>query len=203
VLSSSVGRPNVRLFLAGLLPEALQAAVFSGLTAARRAACQARWVRPGQLHVTLAFFGETPAADVPSLIEALRTVAPRHGPARLSLQGVGCFGRPHQPSVLFAEVAGEVAALTALEADVRQAVGPARRPTTPEQAFHPHLTLARAQGRHGDAALTRCQRALRAQGFGDFVLDRLSLLESTLLPKGSAYTRLSEFPLGGSQVLHA
>jgi RNA 2',3'-cyclic 3'-phosphodiesterase len=193
----------LRLFLAGLLPEALQAAVFSALTAARRAACQARWVRPGQMHVTLAFFGETAAADVPSLTEAVRAVAPQHGPARLSLQGVGCFGRPHQPSVLFAELAGEVAALSALEADVRRAVGPVRRATAAEQAFHPHLTLARAQGRHGDAALARCLRALRAQGFGDFVLDRLSLLESRLLPTGSLYTPLSEFPLGRAPVLQA
>lgn len=201
MLSSDAGKPNLRLFLAGVLPETLQVAVFSGLAAARRAACQARWVRPGHLHVTLAFFGEMPAEDVPSLIEAVRAVAPQHGPAQLSLQGVGCFGRPHQPTVLFAELAGEVAALAALEADVRRAVGPARHPTAKEQAFHPHLTLARAQGRYGDAALARCQRALRAQGFGAFLLDRLFLLESSLLPAGRLYTPLSEFPLGGGHGL--
>lgn len=202
MLSSAAGRPNLRLFLAGMLPDALQAAVFSALAAARRAACQARWVRPGNLHLTLAFFGETKSSDVPSLVDALREVAPRHGSSVLGLQGVGCFGRPHQPSVLFAELTGAVEALRTLEADIRRAVGPSRLPNAKEQAFHPHLTLARARSRQGDAALSRCQRALRDQGFGVFVLDRLSLFNSELLSTGSLYTPLAEFPLAGADAAH-
>ncbi len=192
----------MRLFLAGPLPAALQAAVFSALAPARRAASQARWVRPGQLHLTLAFLGETQSSHLPSLVEALRAVAPRHPPPMLGLQGAGCFGRPHQPNVLFAELSGDVDAFSALAADVRGAVGPSRLEEPTREPFHPHLTLARARSRQGDAALSRCRRALREQAFGAFVLDRMVLYQSELVPSGSLFTPLLELPLGSAAAAH-
>jgi RNA 2',3'-cyclic 3'-phosphodiesterase len=190
----------LRLFLAGPLPEAFQVDVFAALTAARRAASQARWVRPGQLHLTLAFLGETDGAQVPSLLEALRPLGPRHRGLMLGLQGAGCFGRPQTPDVLFAELAGDVAGLRALEADVQGALGPWR--SADGRRFYPHLTLARARSRQGDAALLRCQRALRAQALGAFLLERLVLFRSELLPTGSRHTPLAEFPLGAAAAAH-
>jgi len=193
----------LRLFLAGPLPDDVQANVFLALTAARRAASQARWVRPGQLHLTLAFLGEQEAARVPGFIEALRPLGPRHAPLLLRLQGAGCFGRPHTPEVLFAEVAGETAALDALAADARQALSllPLAQ-AKPAQAFRPHLTLARARGRHGDASLSRCLRALRDRPLGAFVLGRLVLYQSETLPSGSRYSEVADVALGASASVH-
>jgi RNA 2',3'-cyclic 3'-phosphodiesterase len=194
----------LRLFLAGPLPDDLQSSLFLALAGARRAASQARWVRPGQLHLTLAFLGEQEASAVPLLVNALRPVGTRHGPLLLGLQGAGCFGRPHAPNVLFAELGGDVAALRALAADVRAALGtllPLGEESAAE-AFHPHLTLARARGRYGDAALSRCQRALRDRSLGAFVLERVALYRSELLATGSRYTELADFPLGISANAH-
>jgi 2'-5' RNA ligase len=193
----------LRLFLAGPLPDGLQAALFETLTSARRAAAQARWVRPGQLHLTLAFFGETDASLVPRLVEALGAVGGRHPPASLGLQGVGCFGRPRAPTLLFAELDGNLTELCALEADVRASVGPLLAPAQKARAFHPHLTLARARSRQGDAALSRCQRALRQQSLGAFRLERMVLLQSELLPTGPTYTPLADFPLESPAAAHA
>jgi RNA 2',3'-cyclic 3'-phosphodiesterase len=193
----------LRLFLASPLPDDLQSALFLALTAARRAASQARWVRPGQLHLTLAFLGERDASTVPLLVEALRPLGTRHVPLLLGLKGAGCFGRPHAPNVLFAEVGGDMAALSALAADVRAVLG-----TLPfgdesaAEAFHPHLTLARARGRAGDAALSRCRRALRDHALGAFRLERLALYRSELLVTGSRYTVLADFPLGSPASAH-
>jgi 2'-5' RNA ligase len=183
----------LRLFLAGAPPEDMQSAIFEALQGERRAASQARWVRPGQLHLTLAFFGETDAQQVPSLVEALGPLGLRHRPIRLRLQGAGCFGRPHAPSVLFAELAGEVEALLALEGDVRATLNVQRPPEADE--FHPHLTLARARSRQGDAALSCCQRALQKRALGSFVMERLVLYRSELLPTGSVYSEVAHAPL--------
>jgi RNA 2',3'-cyclic 3'-phosphodiesterase len=188
---------TLRLFLAGPLPDAVQSTLFLALSAARRAASQARWVRPGQLHLTLAFLGETEASAVPPLVDALRPVGGRHGPLRLGLEGAGCFGRPRAPNVLFAKLGGEVPALRELAEDVRAVldtlgVGHPRE----AEAFFPHLTLARARGRQGDTALSRCQRALRDRALGAFVLERMALVQSELLASGSRYTELADFPLG-------
>ncbi len=193
----------MRLFVAGRLPDALQAHVFEALSAARRAASQARWVKPGALHLTLAFLGEQDAAVVPALGQALQAVVPRHPAAQLWLQGAGCFGRPHHPEVLFAEVSGDTAPLQTLQADVQAALQPwLPGPGTAGQAFHPHLTLARARGRAGDAALARCQRALRGQRLGGFLLERLALVQSELTATGARHTWLAEFPLGATAAAH-
>jgi 2'-5' RNA ligase len=190
------GGQNVRLFLAGAPPHGLQSTIFEALKGERRAASQARWVRPGQLHLTLAFFGEMDAREVTSLVESLGPLGLRHSPTCLELKGAGCFGRPHAPSVLFAELEGDVAGLRALAADVRAVVGtPSVGGQTPAEAFHPHLTLARARSRQGDAALSCCQRALRQRALGAFVLERMVLCQSQLLPTGSLYTELAHFPL--------
>ena len=189
----------MRLFLAGPLPEDLQPTLSSTLTAARRAASQARWVHPGKLHLTLAFLGEQEAGQVPRLVDALRPLGLRHPPLRLSLHGAGCFGRPHAPTVLFAEVGGEVDGLRALAAEARLALEPllvgqedAAKP------LRPHLTLARARGRQGDASLRRCARALRDRAWGAFVLTRLVLYQSELLAEGRRYTECADFPLAAS-----
>jgi RNA 2',3'-cyclic 3'-phosphodiesterase len=192
----------LRLFLAAPLPDELQSALFLALTGARRAASQARWVRPGQLHLTLAFLGEREASAVPLLLEALHPVGRRHVPLLLGLKGAGCFGRPHAPNVLFAELAGDVAGLQALAADVRAALGTLFSCDEKAESFRPHLTLARARGRAGDAALSRCRRALKDRVLGAFVLQRLALYQSELLATGSRYTELAEFPLGSPPSAH-
>ena len=194
----------MRLFVAGLLPDALQSRVYDALAAARRAATQARWVRPAQLHLTLAFLGELPGPTVPSLVEALQGVSTRHTALQLWLRGAGCFGRPHQPEVLYAELVGEVAGLTTLREEVQAALGPwlpkAGGGRTP--VFRPHLTLARAGGRHGDAALGRCARALREQVLGTFLLERFLLFSSEPTPGGARHTALAEFALGPAASAH-
>ena len=194
----------LRLFLAGPLPAALQADVFAALGAARRAASQARWVRPGQLHVTLAFFAKADPSDVSSLVAALRPLGLRHRGLSLDVRGAGCFGRPHQPELLYAKLSGDLGGLLALHADVEASVAPLRQTPVGErsQPFHPHLTLARARGRHGDAALLRCQRALREQPLGAFLLEHLVLFQSELKPTGPEHTALAEFPLGRADSAH-
>jgi 2'-5' RNA ligase len=186
----------LRLFLAAPLPVPLEADLLTALAPVRRAAAQVRWVRPGQFHLTLAFLSEVPAPEVGALIEAIHPVAARHAGPSLDLSGAGCFGRPHQPEVLYARLAGDLPGLQNLAADVRSVLGVG-------DDFHPHLTLARARGRHGDAALARCQRALRHLIFGRFTLDRMVLFRSELRSTGPEHTPLAEFPLGTAPAARA
>lgn len=62
-----------------------------------------RWQTGGQLHITLRFIGEVPSQLADAIAAALGSV--RHSPFDLSLNGIGTFGRPGQPGVLWAGVA--------------------------------------------------------------------------------------------------
>jgi RNA 2',3'-cyclic 3'-phosphodiesterase len=194
-----VNSPLVRLFLAGPLPEKLERALLARLEPLRRAAPQVRWVLGGQVHLTLAFLGEVGEPSLPSLLDSLRPVAGRHRVLTLAVQGVGCFGRPRRPNVLYADIAGDRPGLAALAGEIRSALGGwLPRPEGGEKPFHPHLTLARARGRHGDPSLLRCQSVLADLDLGTFPLQRLILFHSRLLSTGASHTELAAFPLGAA-----
>ncbi|MEZ4294788.1 MAG: RNA 2',3'-cyclic phosphodiesterase [Polyangiaceae bacterium] len=105
-------KPTLRLFVAiDPGPEVIRAAG-EQIAALRPSAPNARWVRSETLHVTLAFLGERPAADVQPIAEALSAVAARHAPFDLSFGGGGVFGRPARPRVLWMRCASSPVALT-------------------------------------------------------------------------------------------
>ncbi|MER8183101.1 RNA 2',3'-cyclic phosphodiesterase [Kitasatospora sp. NPDC094015] len=115
-----------------------------------------RWSEVAGWHLTLAFLGEVPAAEVSRLEPLLARVAQEHGAHRLRLAGGGTFG----DRVLWAGVAGEVWALRRLAEGVR-AVLPELGIESDQHGFHPHLTLARAGSAHGQ------RRAERRSAVGD------------------------------------
>jgi 2'-5' RNA ligase len=129
----------VRLFVAIDPPAAALDALDAELGPTRAVAPHGlRWTRPGQWHLTLAFLGEVPDADVPAVTAALGAVV-GDAPISLRLAGGGCFG----DRVLWVGLAGDVHALRTLG----ESVGAAARDAGVEleaKPFRPHLTLARA-----------------------------------------------------------
>jgi 2'-5' RNA ligase len=100
-----------------------------------------RWVGRHAQHVTLAFFGEVPAGQVPELAAAVGSALGRPSVA-LQLAGAGTFPERGSPRVLWVGVDGDVdalAALAAAAADAARGVGVPvdRRP------YRPHLTVGR------------------------------------------------------------
>jgi 2'-5' RNA ligase len=159
----------VRLFLAGVVPDALKETLHAQLEPVRAATPQARWLPPESLHLTLVFLGSVPDPSVAVLRQALAAVCARHRAMSLTLSGVETFGPSRSPSVLATTLGGEVEALQALVTDARHAAEPLVE-LQPERPFRPHLTVARARSAHGDRLLGRCRTALGHALDGGFVL---------------------------------
>jgi 2'-5' RNA ligase len=78
--ASVAGRERVRLFCALRLPES----ALDGLSAWQDEHLRAaRQVPREHLHITLAFLGYRPAAELPAIVDALRAAAARAAPIRL------------------------------------------------------------------------------------------------------------------------
>lgn len=186
----------MRLFLAGVVPEAIKEALHQQLESVRAASPQARWLPPGSLHLTLVFLGPVPDPAVPTLREVFAGVCSRHHPMSLALSGVETFGSPRSPRVLAATLAGDLEALQALVGDARQAVSPMVT-LEPERPFRPHLTVARARSSHGDLLLGRCRTALGRALDGAFVLRDVALMRSDTLATGAVDAELQRWMLPG------
>ena len=133
---------TMRLFAAVPVAASVKAQLHASLAEWRADGWFKRWVHPDDYHITLKFLGETDAYRVKAVHAALRQAAGACSPFTLSAATVGCFGPPAAPTVFWAGLAGDLAALHALQRAVETqlvALGfeAERRP------YAPHITLAR------------------------------------------------------------
>ncbi len=184
----------MRLFLAGVVPDAVKQTLNAQLEPVRAATPQARWLPPETLHLTLVFLGAVPDATVLPLQVAFGGVCGRHRALNLALGQVETFGPTRSPRVLATTLEGDVEELHALVTDARRAAEPLV-PVEAERPFRPHLTVARARSAHGDVLLGRCRSALVAGLQGAFVLRDVALMKSDTLPSGAVHTALARWTL--------
>ena len=88
----------VRLFV-GL---ELDPQLIGDIADARGGVESAHWQRDNQLHLTLAFIGDASRKAKREIEDALARI--RFEPFEMTLSGVGMFGKPKQPKVLWAGV---------------------------------------------------------------------------------------------------
>jgi len=183
----------VRLFFAIELPPSVQAAL--GRLKPQEENGDYRWSEPSLLHVTLAFLGEQPAERLEVLHQVGSAAAGASRAGALRLGEAGSFGSRRAPRVLWVSLDGDLQALSdlraRLDAGLRQA-GFALE----DRPFGPHVTLARRreQARGGPpAGWPPTDRPRHAA----FAMDRLTLFESRLSPRGPTYTPIFQLPLGG------
>jgi 2'-5' RNA ligase len=184
----------MRLFFAMPLPDPIR----RELAGLRCDLGKARWVPERQLHVTLRFLGEVDELHARALIEEVRARRSVEPWPRLELcvRGVGIFGSPRRPRVLWAGLAplAPLAAIAAaLEASAVAAnLPPERRP------FAGHVTLARFA--RADVAKLRSFLTDHARFTSSaFDVPEVVLYRSTLGPSGAVHDPLERFALGSAR----
>ena len=150
----------------------------------------ARWIEPGDFHVTLRFIGDIDAATADDVVEALSEMRVR--PAlTVTLDGLGLFGGD-RPRALYASVAADPA-LTDLQAEQERLVR--RAGFEPERRkFTPHVTLARLRR---DATPEAAAMYLsQAPVFAPltFAVDRVTLFSARDSTGGGPYVAEAAFP---------
>ena len=149
------------------------------------------WSPVSNLHITTRFIGEWPQEKLGDLTRALDAVPARPAiPVRV--HNVGFFPNPHSPRNFWCGI--EAPGLRELAADTDRATAALGVPSE-KRDYSPHLTLARIKDRLDLQPLRLAIAALPSLDFGSFTADRFFLYRSQLLPTGSVYTKLAEFPL--------
>jgi 2'-5' RNA ligase len=177
----------MRLFIALNLPKKDRERLHRGAGSLRDLELPVRWVEPDDFHVTMKFLGDVPdrrRADV----EAVLTKVSRSTPAlELTFEGFGAFPTIRRPRILWV---GAVATpeLRCLKQDLEwglASVGFERE----TRAFHPHITLGRAQEEGGAGAFRGVDDHVAAMDFSHSVTVRtVDLMRSRLTKSGPRYT---------------
>jgi 2'-5' RNA ligase len=193
------GEPQtVRAFIAVRVDDAVENAVVALVDELKAAGSEGvRWVRRGNLHLTLKFLGPAvPLGKLEPLKTMLERVAAESPPFELRVRGVGGFPTLQHPRVIWIGLEGEELGRLARrveEAAVRCGFEPERR------AFTGHLTIGRVTSYRGFEKTRRALSALSERDFGRSRIDTMTLYRSTLAPQGSVYEPLARYELRGAR----
>jgi 2'-5' RNA ligase len=144
------------------------------------------WVHPDRLHLTLEFLGNADAGIEQKAMAALAQPIPL-APFDLVFNGLGWFPPRGSPRVLWLGITQGLAELGQLHRVIRQRLGARSGAGEP---FHPHLTLARFRDRVARTDLAKLSKIPASAG--PCGIDRVTLYESRLSPKGPTYSALAE-----------
>lgn len=146
----------LRVFVGAFPPEDVAAELHRAVRETLEGA-RVRLVPPEEIHLTLRFLGATPEADLDEIRERLALSIAGRAAARLQIRGAGAFPGPERAKVLWVGLEGPYAGLAL------------------EEAWTPHLTVARAAG---DARVRVPPAFLEIELALHWVLDEVRLVDS-------------------------
>jgi 2'-5' RNA ligase len=187
----------MRIFIAVFPPPGARAAAHAagaGLRRAEAAGARVSWVKEENLHYTMRFLGELGEDGARRAGEAALQAAASIPAFDAQLGGPGAFPDARRARVLWLGLSTGAEALVALARALDRALEP-RGFAAPDHPFSPHLTLGRIRDAGADwtAALARAQPAGGPEA--GFRVERLTVVESTLSPRGSIYAVRLDAPL--------
>lgn len=170
-----------RLFVAIPLPSLIKERIHGWCLEQQNDLMFRRWVHPADYHITVQFLGDTPAERAAPILGALQEAASQIEPFRLEAAGIGVFGPPTRPRVLWSGVQGEMTALHRLHSRVTAAN--AELGYVPEERpYAPHITLAR---KFSEGAKLQEPLLNKGLSFGDWTNDTILVYR----------TRVTESPM--------
>lgn len=186
----------MRLFIALNLPKKERQRIHRAARPLRERELPVRWVDLDAFHVTLKFLGEVRPERIADVEGIMERVAAKTGPFQVSLGGFGAFPTLRRPRVLWLGVDASPE-LRCLKQDLEWGLSEVGFETE-TRAFHPHLTLGRADPADGAGAFRGLDALVADMTFqGTLNVRSIDLMRSHLSRSGARYSVLSSARLSG------
>jgi 2'-5' RNA ligase len=186
---------SIRSFIAVELPAPAEASIGRLQEQLRGRLPELRWVRPGNIHLTLRFLGEVAPAAVSDIHRVLQEAARPAVPMTLRGQGIGVFPGIRKARVLWVGVQGDLAPLARLQERIEKGLEELGWPRE-GRPFRAHLTLGRFKGPADGSRLQRVLMEFENYAFDPFSVTQIVLFRSDLKSGGAVYTKLEQVRLG-------
>jgi 2'-5' RNA ligase len=186
----------MRLFIALNLPKKERTRIHRAARKLREADLPVRWVDPDQYHITLKFLGQVRKSDVPRIEAAMAKAAEANRPFTTELGVFGAFPTVRRPRVIWLGI-GANPELRCLKQDLEWSLGDMGFESE-TRAFHPHVTLGRADERGGAGAFRGLDEMVADMGLkGEIKVHTIDLISSRISREGPRYTVVSGVRLSG------
>jgi 2'-5' RNA ligase len=182
-----------RLFIAVPLPDQIRSVLRERCGRLKRELPFQKWVHPDDYHITLKFLGDTSSDTAERMKQTLQDVSAGFPSFELSTERLGIFGPSEAPSILWANVSGDLKRLAGLQQQVEDAAA-ALGFDREARAYRPHITLARryqGQQKFQRSELEKMDTSLEIRQ--SWTVNRMALYRSHL-GKEPMYEAISIFP---------
>ena len=152
-----------------------------------------RWTDPGNMHVTLAFPGNTRDDAVEGIKKMLESTCTGYGHFTLVIKGAGVFRSLKDPRVIWLGIE-QSDMLDSLAGKVKSGLS-ALGIALEDRPFNPHLTLGRIKGLSDIGFLQALLDKYAGVTIFEQKVPEVILYESILMPEGPVYKPLGAFRL--------
>ncbi|NQT23144.1 MAG: RNA 2',3'-cyclic phosphodiesterase [Candidatus Omnitrophica bacterium] len=178
----------MRLFIAIELPDEIKKNISSLQQELKKANADVKWVDPLNVHFTLKFLGDVPESKIPDLKSVLDRTAQSYSKFKSNLFKLGAFPKLDYPRVIWLGLADNCSVIEEMASKIGEgceALGFSRE----KRSFSAHLTLGRVRSGKNKELLKKILISTEVTP-QSFVIDKVTLFQSKLTPKGSIYTAL-------------
>ena len=180
----------IRSFLAFELPGPVETVLSETLGKLKESGLDVRWTAVEKIHLTVVFLGDVPEERIDFIKQAAGEVCACHDPFTFAVKGLGIFGPPRRPRVVWAGLSGETSRMALFKRDLLEVLAPVGiKPDA--RPFRPHLTLGRFRS-GGCGNILHCFDPIESD---ECRLGDLVLFKSELTPRGAVYTVLGRMPM--------
>ncbi len=190
---------ELRLFFALIFPEEILIKIASTISELRTLIPQGsiRWVKPGNIHLTLKFLGNVSQSKVTELTKVMSIAARHIIGCNADLQGLGAYPSISHPRIIWLGIKPDEQMLqlfTNLENQLLPLGFPGEK-----RGFSPHITLARISENISDIERTAIGKVLNKIDIPLIArpsFDQFHLIKSDLDRNGPTYTKLFSLTFG-------
>lgn len=182
----------MRAFIAIELPSHIQKELAKIEEELKQADADVKWVKPGNLHLTLKFLGEIDEKKAQQISDLLKEITRNTPSFELTLTRVGAFPKKQYPRVIWVEAENHLPLVKIFEELEKQLLklGFAKE----SRPFQSHITLGRLRSPKNRQGLIE-KLNLIAASEEKFLVQSLVLFKSTLTAAGPIYEPRHIIPL--------
>jgi 2'-5' RNA ligase len=190
---------EIRAFIAVLLPDevkqslsALQERLRSG------SSVPAKWVDPGNIHLTLKFLGNISPGMIGRITSAMETAAREIRPFRIQVKGLGAFPNANRVNIVWVGMEGDVERLALLQKRIDAQLSHLGFKSE-NRPFTPHLTIARIRDHASAEERRKLGRIIEDTAFDTshpVDVSAVHLMKSQLTRQGPIYSVIAAVNLG-------
>jgi len=182
---------TIRAFIAVEIDQPHKQKLSDLITHFKKSDADIKWVTENQMHLTLKFLGNIEQEKTQEISDILKGIADSSNSFDIQFSGIGAFPNLKRPRIVWIGIEKGSELLKLLNSKIEyglEKIGFEKE----KREYKTHLTLGRVKSLKNIKELTSLIDKTTL-GFQDKIkIDKLTLFQSTLTPKGAVYAPLAE-----------